>query len=79
MYYFDITDAGCSYTDEHGSQCADDEDARDQAVALLPEIARGSTITGDQHEFVASVRNEAGTIIYEAHLTLSGRWWPGRR
>ena len=78
-YYFDITDAGHLARDEHGSECADDRDARDQAISLLPDIARDELPDGDQHKFVATVRNESGQIVYEASLALNGRWWPGRR
>lgn len=78
-YFFDITDAGVFTRDEFGDDCEDDKDARDQAVSLLPEIARAEFPAGDQHEFVAAVRNEAGQVVYEASLALNGRWWPGRR
>ena len=78
-YFFDITDAGVLTRDEFGSDCDDDQAARDQAVSLLPDIARHELPDGDQHEFVATVRNEAGQVVYEASLALYGRWWPGRR
>lgn len=78
-YYFDVTDAGKLMRDEFGSECADDQDARDHAISLLPYIARERLPDGDKHEFVATVRNEAGQVVYEASLALNGLWWPGRR
>lgn len=78
-YFFDVTDAGEFVRDEYGAECADDKDARDQAIMLLPNMARDELPDGDQHEFVATVRNEAGAVVYEASLALNGRWWPGRR
>ncbi len=58
-YSFDITDAGDTIRDEHGIDLADESDARDQAISLLPEIARDASPDGDDHEFVAKARNEA--------------------
>ncbi len=78
-YFFDITDAGDTIRDEHGIDLADDDEARDQAISLLPAIARDALPDGDDHEFVATARNKAGAVVYEANLTLHGRWWPGRR
>ncbi len=78
-YFFDITDAGRLTRDDHGIDLVSDEEARDQAISLLPAIARDELPDGDQHEFVAAARNESGQVVYEANLTLHGRWWPGRR
>ena len=78
-YFFDITDAGSVTRDAFGIDLADDDEARDQAVALVSAIARDAPLNGDQHEFVATVRNAAGGVVYEASLSLHGRWWPGRR
>lgn len=78
-YFFDVTDAGILCPDEYGTDLASDEAARDEGISLLPAIAREVLPDGDQHEFCVSVRNEAGAVVYEASLSLSGRWWPGRR
>lgn len=75
----DVTGAGQFTRDRYGSECAGDQDARDQAISILPDIARHELPDGDQHDFVATVRNEAGAVVYEARLALNGRWWPGRR
>ncbi|MGI4765356.1 MAG: DUF6894 family protein [Janthinobacterium lividum] len=78
-YFFDITDAGRLTRDQYGIELLGDQEARDQAIALLPAIARDELPDGDRHEFVAAARNLAGEVVYEANLTLHGRWWPGRR
>ena len=78
-YFIDVTDAGKQTRDEHGADFADDQEARDQAVALLPHMAKEELPDGDRHEFVATVRNAAGDVVYEASLALYGRWWPGRK
>lgn len=76
---FGITDAGHPTEDLRGSDRADDREARDEAVALLTDMARGELPDGDQHESRVTVQNEADVVVYEASLRLNGRWWPGRR
>ena len=71
--YFDVIDAGDLTRDQFGVDLANDDEARHQAIALLPEMARADLPDGDQHEFVAMARNEAGEIVYEASLALNGR------
>ncbi len=78
-YYFDVTDAGNLSRDEIGTDLRDDAEARDEAISLLPAIARETFPDGDRHEIVVTARNEAGEVVYDANLTLHGRWWPGRR
>ncbi len=76
-YYFDVTDAGNLTRDEVGVELNDDDVARDQAIGLLPAIARETFPDGDRHEIVVTARNEAGAVVHDANLTLHGRWWPG--
>lgn len=78
-YFFDVIDAGNLTRDEFGIDLADDKEARDQAIALLPDMARDELPDGDQHEFVAMARNDRGEIVYEASLALNGKWRPGQR
>lgn len=78
-YFFDVTSAGHLTRDEHGVDLASDQEARDQAIALLPDIARDELPDGDEHVFVAAARSETGDVVYQANLTLHGRWGPGRR
>lgn len=78
-YFFDIIDAGRLTRDEFGDDLADDEEARDQAISLVADIAREGLPDGDRHEFIARARNERGETVYEASLALDGNWWPGRR
>ena len=78
-YFFDIIDGGNVTSDQFGVDLENDDEAREQAIALLPSIARDALPDGDEHEFVATVRNEQDQVVYEASLALRGRWWPGRR
>ena len=56
-YFFDITDGGNVTSDQFGVDLENDDEAREQAIALLPSIARDALPDGDEHEFVATVRN----------------------
>ncbi len=77
-YHFDVIDAGNLTRDHFGVDLVDDNEARDQAIALLPEMARTELPDGDQHEFVAIARNKQGETVYEASLALNGKWRPGQ-
>ncbi len=78
-YFFDIHNAGDFTPDKYGIDLDDDEEARSQAISLLPEMAREELPDGDQHEFAVKARNEEGTVVYEASLTLNGRWRPDQQ
>ena len=78
LYYFDVTDAGNTVDDEFGTDLTGDAEARDQGIGLLPDIAREVMPDGDRHEIAVAVRNVRRQTVYEATLTLHGRWWPGR-
>jgi hypothetical protein len=79
LYFFDIAGSGGTSPDPSGIDLLDDSEARDQAIALLPDIARNELPDGDQHKFVATARNERGEVVYEASLALHGTWWPSSR
>ncbi|MGH1573994.1 DUF6894 family protein [Methylobacterium sp. P31] len=71
-YYFDIHD-GEFRPDDEGTECADFEAARLEAMSSLPEIARFAIPRdGDNQAFTVLVRDENGAIIYTATLTFAG-------
>ena len=71
-YFFDFHD-GEFHGDDHGTQCADLEAARREAMLTLPEIARFAIpADGDDQAFTMSVRDESGTAVYTATLTFAG-------
>lgn len=77
-YYFDVIDGGRLTCDLFGVDLADDDEARDEAIALLHDLPRDRLPTVDQHQFVTRARNEGGEVVYEASLTLHGSWRPRR-
>ena len=72
LYFFDIHN-GEFHPDDEGTECADFEAARIQAMTSLPEIARFAIPSdGDNQAFTVMVRDEQGMLVYTATLTFAG-------
>ena len=71
-FFFDVRDAQGFHRDEIGDDFADFEEARDQAQALLPDIARAELPDGELHVITCDVRDSTGHIVYRGHLTFEG-------
>ena len=69
-FFFDIINADKLTRDDFGADMSGIEEARDQAISLLPDIARDDLPDGDVHDFVCEVRSETGRIVYRARLML---------
>ena len=69
-FFFDIIDGASLARDDFGIELDDLDEARDQAVAILPDLARDALPDGDVHDFTCEVRNEAGRIVFRAKLML---------
>ena len=67
-YFFDIHNDGQDMRDEEGSHLADDRSAELEAIGVLQDISRSLENQGDLQ---ASVRNEAGRIIFKAKIALT--------
>lgn len=78
LYYFDIGDNGVIDRDEYGVEMAGFEEARDQAVLLLPDIANDELPHGERHVFACWVRDERDRVVYRGTLTYRGAWSPPR-
>ena len=79
LYFFDIIDDGAVNRDEFGVELKGHDEARDQAIGLLPDLAREELPNGEHHVFACSVRDERDRIVYEGKLTFRGVWHPPRR
>lgn len=73
LYYFDIIDDGICNHDEFGIELADIHEAREQAQALLPDIARTEMPGGENHTFVCEVREEERGVVYRGSLVYHGQ------
>lgn len=73
-YFFDIHN-GTSTRDEDGTECADLDAVRAQAMRTLPDIARDDIPKdGDRRTFTCLVTDEDGHPVYSATLNYTGLW-----
>jgi len=72
-YYFDISDGDVTTTDTEGQEMSIDE-ARQEAIGVLPQLAKDVLPDGDTRTFVSYVRDEEGSGIFRAKLTLRAEW-----
>ena len=73
IFFFDVYD-GCRVVhDEVGAEHADVHEAAVEAAALLPDFARDARPDAHSQDFAASVRDEAGDVVYRAILVLRGK------
>src|SRR4051812_44276540 len=73
-YFFEIDDGERRTPDDEGLDLSGLWEARNQAIAVLPDIARDVLPDGERRELVSSVRDESGQLVYTATLSLVGKW-----
>lgn len=76
-YYFDVDDGETFLRDEEGVESSSLDEVHDEAVALLPEIARRVLPLDETREFFVRVRNDADRVIFKATITFEARWLNG--
>ena len=59
-------------SDDEGLDLPHAEAAREAALAILPDMARDKMPGGNQRVLSATVRDDGGTVIYSATLSLRG-------
>jgi hypothetical protein len=69
-FYFDTYDDDRSVPDSQGIVLSDLEEATEEAIKALPDMARDGLPDGDYRDFVVEVRDEAGHRVFRARLTL---------
>lgn len=72
-FFFDITD-GTTTIDDMGTELPNAHAARDEAIKALPSIAVDEIGTGESRVVSVLMRDEAGTDLFQASLTLSAEW-----
>jgi hypothetical protein len=74
-FYFDVFDGEATTPDIVGIDVEDDlERIRELAIDALPDIARERLPNGDRAEFTVTVRDEHGSDIFRATLSLRSEW-----
>ncbi len=73
-YYIDTDDGSLFVSDDEGQEFASVEAARAMAQKALVEMAQRLIPDGEHRTFTASIRDENGTVLYVATLSLVGEW-----
>lgn len=74
-YFFHIHQNGNLIKDHEGSEFANLEQVRVEAMHTLPEIAKDQVPKdGNRQAYMVLVTDEAGGPVYSATLTFAGLW-----
>ena len=73
-YYFDVHDDDGVREDTVGQLLPDLDAVRDEAMAVLPEIAFQVTKDGDHRKVAVIARDGDRNAVYSATLSYSGEW-----
>ena len=72
-YFFDITDS-VRTVDHDGIECSNAHAARDMGLRTLLDVARDEIGRRDGRAVRVLMRDEAGSPLFSAALSLSARW-----
>jgi hypothetical protein len=78
-YFIDYEDGSECLRDEEGTCYPNLHDARDAAIAALPDIGREPPPADGQRAFTAYVRDEAGTVLCTVTLNMAANCHPERQ
>jgi hypothetical protein len=70
LYFFDITDTSKTWPDSEGTELANLEEARDEALRTLGEIVKEKLPDGDHRNFLIETREGDGAPLLSASLAL---------
>ena len=70
LYFFDITDTGKTWLDSEGTELANLEKAREEALRTLGEIVKDKLPDGDYRNFLIEIREGDGAPLLSASLAL---------
>ncbi len=69
-FYFDIVDDEHAFFDDWGVELADVVEASEQALSLLPDVAREALPIGERKDISVLVRSDAGRRCFTAALQI---------
>ena len=73
-YFFDVSDGDTILVADTEGQEMSAEEARREAIGVLPQYARDVLPDGDERVFVCYVHDGQGRGIFRARLMLSAQW-----
>ena len=74
LYFFDSGDGEGFLRGEAGIDLPGPQEARDEAIRLLPSIARDMGHSYNGQDIVSMVKNEQNQAIFKATLSLEAEW-----
>ena len=69
-YFFDLDEGERLYRDGKGSDLTDVQAAREEAIAVLPDIVRAMVTGRDRKTLTSIIRDDAGNVVFGVRLTL---------
>jgi hypothetical protein len=73
-FYFDINDGTGDAHDDEGCELKNKSEARNSAMEVLASVARDLESDSNDQAITASVRDHTDKVIFEAKLSLVGKW-----
>jgi hypothetical protein len=70
VYFFDRSEDDEFYRGDYGMEFANVDEAYREALRALAEIARDELLTGNHRELAIHIREDGGSCILRASLTL---------
>ena len=74
LYFFDSGDCDCFLRSDAGVELPGVQEARDEAIRLLPSIAHDMGSGYNGQDIVSMVRDERDQVIFRATLSLRTEW-----
>ena len=69
-FFFDLDEGERVFRDEKGSDLPDIPTAREEAIAVLPDIVRAMVTGRDPKTLTSLIRDDNGQIVFGVKLTL---------
>ncbi|AWN43386.1 DUF6894 family protein [Methylobacterium durans] len=70
-YFIDLHDGAHHIQDKEGFEAANPDVARERVVGIMSAVAQGFQADADHQHCVAAVRDESGTVLFRARLSLN--------
>ncbi len=71
-FFFDLDDGDRLFRDGKGCDLHDLCVAREEAIAVLPDIVRAMVTGGDRKTLTSSIRDDAGKIVFGVKISVVG-------
>ncbi|WP_132254410.1 DUF6894 family protein [Methylobacterium segetis] len=74
LFFFDFADSRHCTLDDEGTECETVREARMKAVRTLTAMAKDEALDDELLDYMVSVRDDIGRVVYRATLSLAGEW-----